>query len=279
MLFCACAPCQPFSKQNRQKQADDARASLLKHLRRFVERFRPELLFVENVPGLASADDPRSPLTELKALLSDLDYFHDIKIVHAQDFGVPQARRRLLVVASQFGPIELPEPTHGSEERPHRTVRDAIGDLPAIRAGEVHPTVPDHRAAGLSELNLQRIRTGTEGGNWHSWVPELQLTCHSALGRSSYTDVYGRMCWSRPAPPLTTRCISLSNGRFGHPEQDRAISIREAARLQSFDDDFGFVGNMASVAKQIGNAVPVRLAEVIGRCFRAHAARYRVGNG
>lgn len=274
VLFCACAPCQPFSKQNRQKQADDARAPLLKHLRRFIERFRPELLFVENVPGLASADDPRSPLAELKLLLSDLNYFHDLKIVYAQDYGVPQARRRLLVVASQFGPIELPKPTHGSAEVPHPTVRDAIGDLPAIRAGEVHPSMPDHVAADLSDINLLRIRTGTEGGNWRDWRPELRLTCHKALKSKGFTDVYGRMSWSRPAPPLTTRCISLSNGRFGHPEQDRAISVREAARLQSFDDNFLFVGSKTSMAKQIGNAVPVRLAKMIGDCFKQHVARY-----
>lgn len=278
-LFCACAPCQPFSKQNRQKQTNDARAPLLKHLRRFVERFRPELLFVENVPGLASAEDSRSPLAELRSLLSDLEYFYDLAILHAQDFGVPQARRRLLVVASQFGPIRLPVPTHGSAERPHLTVKDAIGDLPPIAAGEAHSAVPDHRAASLSELNLQRIRTATEGGSWHAWQAELRLNCHDALGKSSFTDVYGRMSWSRPAPPLTTRCISLSNGRFGHPQQDRAISVREAARLQSFDDDFRFVGSMTSMAKQIGNAVPVRLAEVIGHSFKEHVARYLAVNG
>lgn len=273
VLFCACAPCQPFSKQNRQKQVRDVRASLLRHLRRFVERFRPELLFVENVPGLGREPEAgASPLDELKELLADLGYFHDIGTVHAPDFGVPQSRRRLLVMASQFGPITLPKPTHGTPDRPHLTVADAIGDLPPLAAGESHPGALNHRAAGLSQINLRRIRSARPGGNWRDWGDDLRLACHKAV--TGYTDVYGRMSWSRPAPPLTTRCISLSNGRFGHPEQDRAISVREAACLQSFDRDFEFVGSLASMAKQIGNAVPVRLAEVVGKRFREHVAQH-----
>lgn len=279
VLFCACAPCQPFSKQNRQKQPKDDRASLLGHLRRFVERFRPELLFVENVPGIGrEPEDGLSPLDELMKLLADLNYFYDKATIHAPNYGVPQARRRLLVVASQFGPIEVPPPTHGSPARPHLTVKDAIADLPPISAGETHPKVSNHRAAGLSELNMRRIRAARPGGNWRDWDAELQLPCHK--GVTGYTDVYGRMAWSRPAPPLTTRCISLSNGRFGHPDQDRAISVREAACLQTFDRDFRFVGNLASMAKQIGNAVPVALAETIGQMFKEHVAHYyRSGDG
>jgi DNA (cytosine-5)-methyltransferase 1 len=273
VLFCACAPCQPFSKQNRQKQRKDDRASLLGHLRRFIERFRPELLFVENVPGIGcEPEDGLSPLDELMELLTDLNYFHDKATVHAPDFGVPQARRRLLVVASQFGPIHLPSPTHGMPHCPHVTVEEAIRDLPPISAGETHPQVPNHRAAGLSELNIRRIRAARPGGNWREWDEDLQLPCHK--GVTGYTDVYGRMSWRRPAPPLTTRCISFSNGRFGHPEQDRAISVREAACLQTFDREFEFVGNLASMAKQIGNAVPVALAQAIGQMFNEHVARH-----
>jgi DNA (cytosine-5)-methyltransferase 1 len=273
VLFCACAPCQPFSKQNRQKQPHDARASLLRHLRRFVERFRPELLFVENVPGLGrEPEDGPSPLDELKELLADLSYSHDTGILHAQDYGVPQSRRRLLVVASQFGPIKLPKPTHGMYNQPHLTVADAIGDLPPIAAGESHGEMLNHRAAGLSALNMRRIQMARAGGSWRDWNDDLRLACHEGI--TGYTDVYGRMSWSRPAPPLTTRCISLSNGRFGHPEQDRAISVREAACLQTFDRDFQFAGNLASMAKQIGNAVPVRLAQAVGEMFNEHVARH-----
>jgi DNA (cytosine-5)-methyltransferase 1 len=279
VLFCACAPCQPFSKQNRQKRPKDGRASLLGHLRRFIERFRPELLFVENVPGIGrEPEDGLSPLDELMELLTDLHYFHDKATVHAPDYGVPQSRRRLLVVASQFGPIRLPPPTHGTQDRPHRTVENAIADLPPISAGETHQDVLNHRAAGLSELNMRRIRAARAGGSWREWDAELQLPCHKDV--TGYTDVYGRMSWARPAPPLTTRCVSLSNGRFGHPDQDRAISIREAACLQTFDREFEFVGNLASMARQIGNAVPVALAQAIGQMFKEHVAEhYRSGDG
>lgn len=278
VLFCACAPCQPFSKQNRQKKPKDQRASLLKHLRRFVERFRPELLFVENVPGLGrEPESGLSPLDELMDLLQDLSYFHDTGVVHAPDYGVPQSRRRLLVVASQFGSIQLPAPTHGAGRPRHLNVADAIAELPAITAGETNTNVPNHRAAGLSALNLRRIRSSRPGESWREWDEELRLACHKEI--SGYTDVYGRMSWERPAPPLTTRCISLSNGRFGHPEQDRAISVREAACLQTFDMDFEFVGSLASTAKQIGNAVPVRLAEAVGNMFKAHVAQHWDGHG
>jgi DNA (cytosine-5)-methyltransferase 1 len=271
VLMCACAPCQPFSKQNRHKSPEDARASLLGHLARFVTRFRPELLLIENVPGI-KANVESNPLAELITLLDDLGYHHAAGTVMAHDYGVPQARRRLLLVASLFGPIELPIPTHGTPERPHVTVWDAIHELPPLAAGGANDNVLNHKAANLSALNLRRIRASRQGGNWNDWPAELRLPCHAEV--DGYTDVYGRMDWARPAPALTTRCISYSNGRFGHPEQDRAISVREAALIQTFDDDFEFVGNLASMAKQIGNAVPVRLAEALGRMFKAHVRQH-----
>jgi DNA (cytosine-5)-methyltransferase 1 len=275
VLMCACAPCQPFSKQNRHKDPEDARASLLGHLGRFVTRFRPELLLIENVPGIR-ANAEANPLAELISLLDELGYEHDAQTVMAHDYGVPQARRRLLLVASLLGPITLPQATHGTAERPHLTVKDAIYSLPPLAAGGEDNVVLNHQAANLSELNLRRIRASRQGGNWNDWPADLRLPCHTEV--DGYTDVYGRMDWSRPAPALTTRCISYSNGRFGHPDQDRAISVREAALLQTFDDDFEFVGNLASMAKQIGNAVPVRLAEALGHMFRAHVRTYLKGS-
>lgn len=271
VLMCACAPCQPFSKQNRHKDPSDKRASLLGHLGRFITRFRPELLLIENVPGIKANVDG-NPLSELVGLLDELGYHHDAGIVMAHDYGVPQSRRRLLLVASLFGPISLPPPSHGSAEQPHLTVWDAIQRMPPLDAGEAHADVSNHQAANLSNLNLQRIKSSKQGGSWNDWPEALRLACHADV--DGYTDVYGRMDWNRPAPALTTRCISYSNGRFGHPEQDRAISVREAALLQTFDDDFEFVGNMASMAKQIGNAVPVRLAEALGHMFQAHVRKF-----
>lgn len=267
ILFTACAPCQPFSRQNRQKRDLDGRLTLLTEIHRFVLRFRPEFLFIENVPGLKNdtVDGDGQIFSDLISLLNSLRYFYDYKIVKAADYGVPQNRRRLVLIASAFGPIKIPKSTNGGEEAPYRTVKQTIGHFPAIEAGETHPTIPNHRAASLSPLNLQRIRATPEGGTRVGWSESLKLDCH--LEKSVFTDVYARMCWDKPAPALTTRCISLSNGRFGHPCQDRAISVREAAALQTFDDDFLFKGSLNGMARQIGNAVPVRLAEVFGLTF------------
>lgn len=277
VLICACAPCQPFSKQNRQKKPLDTRVSLLSHLSRFVNRFRPELLLVENVPGLKGrAGDPDSPLAELIAMLKELGYEYDTQIVFAHDYGVPQSRRRLIVVASLLGPIKVPQATHGKGREPHRTVKDAIGWLPPLEAGCSDTSLPNHQAANLVAINIERIRASRPGGNWSDWPEHLRLACHSKV--DGYSDVYGRLEWDRPAPALTTRCTSYSNGRYGHPEQDRAISAREAACLQTFDIDFEFIGNKVSVAKQIGNAVPVRLAEAIGLMFKSHVTE-NLGGG
>lgn len=269
ILICACAPCQPFSSQNRHKKADDGRLTLLGHLRRFVERFRPELMLIENVPGInGSKRGVQSPLDNLLGMLDELGYEYDVRILAAHDYGVPQARRRLLVAASLFGPISLPEPTHGDGKLPHVTVREAIGHLPNVEAGASHPAVPHHQAATLSPTNLRRIRSSKPGGTWNDWPEELRLRCHASV--NGYTDVYGRLDWDRPAPALTTNCTSYSNGRYGHPEQDRAITVLEAALLQTFDAGFSFAGSPKKAARQIGNAVPVRLAEAIGQMFKRH---------
>jgi DNA (cytosine-5)-methyltransferase 1 len=148
-------------------------------------------------------------------------------------------------------------------------VREWISDFPPIGAGETHSTIPNHRAAGLSEINLERISVLKEGEDRMHWPEHLKLKCHSN-GYGGHTDVYGRMRWDAPATGLTTRCVSLSNGRFGHPTQNRAISIREAACLQTFPRDFIFEGSLAEMARQIGNAVPVILAERFGRNFVDH---------
>lgn len=269
ILFSACAPCQPFSKQNRQKRLSDDRVSLLSQLERFLDRYLPELVLVENVPGIQDFDEcEEGPLARFVAALDRLGYYHHCEVVQAQDYGVPQNRRRLVVMASLLGPISHPPPTHGPGRLPYETVRTAIGSFPPLSAGERDESVPNHYACRLSDLNLQRIRATKEGGGRQSWREDLRLDCHREV--KGYTDVYGRMHWDRPSPALTTRCVSLSNGRFGHPEQDRAISIREAASLQTFDMKFIFSGSVNSMAKQIGNAVPPRLAEIVGRAFLNH---------
>lgn len=269
VLFSCCAPCQPFSRQSRSKSARDPRRSLLGEFARFVKRWTPDYIFVENVPGLQHVERSEGPLGQFVALLDRMGYSHVVEVLPASCFGVPQKRERLILLASRRPGLKIPPATHGSSRRPAATVRDWIGNLPAILAGEAHPTDPDHRAAGLSATNLKRIAATPEGGGRDAWPRSLWLDCHKKF--DGHTDVYGRLAWDRPASGLTTRCISYSNGRFGHPDQNRAISIREAACLQTFPRKYKFAGSHESKARQVGNAVPPLMAKAIGKAFLAHA--------
>jgi len=277
VLFCGCAPCQPFTHQNtsRPSERDDGRVPLLDIFGRFVERCLPDLVFVENVRGIQHCDRRRGPLGRFLQRLDGCDYQHTEEPVALAKYGVPQSRTRFVLLASRHGPIGLPPPTHGPRlsQPDYLTVRDAIHDLPPIVAGEQHPVDPCHRAAGLSPINLRRVRNTPEGGGHTDWPDPLRLDCHR---RGGFTDVYGRMAWDRPASCLTTKCHSLSNGRYGHPEQDRAISIREAARLQTFPDDFTFSGTLTSLARQIGNAVPARFTRLVGEHMLQHLTQHGV---
>jgi DNA (cytosine-5)-methyltransferase 1 len=280
-LFCGCAPCQPFTKQNTESRKYDTRRSLLSQFGKIVERHVPDFIFVENVPGLQKLPkNKRGPFPAFKELLENkLHYKLAFGVIAAQDYGAPQMRRRFVLLASKHGAITIPESTHGKDrEFSYKTVRDVIADLPAISAGQActTPNVFNHRAAELSELNMKRIKASDHnGGGRNNWSENLVPACYTRENEqgekhSGHTDCYGRLWWDKPATGLTTRCISFSNGRFGHPEQDRAISVREAARLQGFDDGFEFTGNLNSMAKQIGNAVPVDLAYAMGCHFIKH---------
>ena len=274
-LFSACAPCQPFAKHRQSSLLQDDKANLLSEFLRFVDEYRPELLFVENVPGLASRAESFGPFNQLLDTLDSRGYWMKYGEFDCWDFGVPQKRRRFALVGSRLGPIHFPTRTHGpgTANPDYSTVREWIGDLPKIHAGQRHEHVPNHRAASLSTLNLERIRATPEGGGRRDWPESLELDCHRG-GFKGYSDVYGRMRWDAPASALTTRCISYSNGRFGHPNQDRAISAREAACLQTFPCTFEFAGNLSSVARQIGNAVPVLVSERFGENFMNHLKPY-----
>lgn len=269
LLFAGCAPCQPFSRQNKTSDHTDPRRSLLQEFARFVERWEPEYIFIENVPGMQKARET-GPLDLFLSTLRRLEYHFDVRVVPALWYGVPQTRERLVLVASKLAPISVPAATHGpsADLSPYTTVRDWIADLPVIAAGGFHPEDPEHRSASLSELNLERIKATPEGGDRRSWPKKLWLNCHKEYG--GHTDVYGRLAWDKPAAGLTTRCISYSNGRFGHPEQHRAISLREAASLQTFPRSYRFVGTMSSRAKQIGNAVPPLMSQVFGEQYKKH---------
>lgn len=278
ILFSGCAPCQPFSNQKTQRPQHDTRKTLLREFQRFVEYYKPEFVFIENVPGMQKVVGKDGPFDDFLTALDKLGYSKDYRVVSAQRYGIPQKRRRLVLIASRLDIIKIPPETYGpgTSNPQYSTPKDWMKDFPSIEAGETNDTIPNHRAMKLSELNLQRIRATPIGGDRRSWSKELKLKCHTN-GYTGHTDVYGRIKWDELSSCLTTKCTSLSNGKFGHPEQNRAISAREAACLQTFPKDFVFEGGVTLVAKQIGNAVPVLLAQQFGENFNQHLKNHLAG--
>lgn len=270
-----CAPCQPFSTYTRGRYTDHRAWALVPTFARFVRELEPEIVAMENVPQLARHD----VFCEFLQLLRTLKYnimFHEVECLL---FGIPQTRRRLTLLASKLGEVSRLEATHLPESLV--TVRHAIGHekLEPLRAGQTSQQDSLHRASRLSELNLRRIRASKPGGTWRDWPAELRATCHTRTSGQTYPAVYGRMEWDKPAPTITTQCFGYGNGRFGHPDQDRAVTLREAAILQTFPSDYIFVKPgtpicITSVGRLIGNAVPPKLGEAVGRAILCHIARY-----
>ena len=266
-LLAGCAPCQPFSTYSRRaRRTPDDDWSLLKSFGRLIRAAQPELVTMENVPQLVDHEI-------FGEFLVDLDgYSVTWTIVDCADFGVPQTRKRLVLMASRLGDSQLSLKPY---VRRAKTVREAIGSLPAIRAGESLSSDPLHVASRLSDLNMRRIRASRPGGTWRDWPTELRAACHRRPTGDTYPSVYGRMSWDEAAPTITTQCFGYGNGRFGHPEQDRAISLREAAMLQTFPRSYalappGAMIRFSRMGRLIGNAVPVRLGEAIGKALNSH---------
>ena len=269
-VLVGCAPCQPFSQYNQNQT--DTKWRLLGHFGRLINEVKPEIVSMENVPRLttfqggALFDDFLNTLAQ--AGYDDVWW----QTIDCLDFGVPQTRNRLVVLASRVGPISLPE---GGPRPSKGTVRETIGHLPAIAAGGQDADDPLHRASRLSQTNLERIRAATPGKTWREWDdPNLRAACHRRASGRWYSAVYGRMSWDEAAPTLTTQCNGFGNGRFGHPEQDRAISLREAALLQTFPATYEFFKpgsrwSITDAARSIGNAVPVSVARAIASSVAA----------
>ncbi|GAA4100281.1 DNA cytosine methyltransferase [Nocardioides kongjuensis] len=277
LVFSACAPCQPYSsmrpsgsKPRRQER------SLLLTLIPFMDRLQPDALIVENVPGLHKIPGG-STWNRFLRYLDRSGYAVSWKVIDCRDYGVPQRRRRLVLLASRHGKLDIPAPTHGGGARAYSTVRDWIGDLPPIAAGETHAEDPLHRSGALGTLNLSRIQALSEGGSRAEWPEDLWLDCHRRS--KGHQDAYGRMRYDDTAPVLTTKCTDITNGRYGHPTQDRAISAREAALLQTFPPNFQFLGSLKSVTRQIGNAVPVLVSEAMGVHIVRHLQALDRGHG
>ena len=269
-LLAGCAPCQPFSTYSQGWScSSDERWNLLEHFSRLVRETRPHLVTMENVPRLEREDVFLDFVAVLRS--EDFEVFHGV--VNCADYGVPQQRRRLVLLASKLGPIDLIEPT--TPEGRRLTVRKAIGDLPHLEAGEACKSDPLHQACELSALNLKRIRASKPGGTWRDWDKSLRARCHRKASGKTYPGIYGRMTWDDPAPTMTTQYYGVGNGRFGHPDQDRAISLREGAILQSFSKNYKLVPKGAPICKKrigrlIGNAVPVNLGKAIGKSIARH---------
>lgn len=269
-ILAGCAPCQPYSAYSKKHAPKDARWRLVEKFGQLVRDIQPEIVTMENVPHLLR----HNVFQEFLQALEDAGYqepFH--RVLRCADYGVPQSRNRLVVLASRMGKISMVPATH--PDRSSLTVRNAIGYMFPIGAGAVSPTDPLHKAKNLSETNLARIRSSTQGGSWTDWEPDLQAECHKRETGLSYGSVYGRMKWDRLAPTLTTQFAGFGNGRFGHPEQDRAISLREGAILQTFPRQYSFVARgsdvkITQIARLIGNAVPVKFSQAIGRSIMAH---------
>lgn len=272
-VLAGCAPCQPFSSYaHTNKNKDENKYNLLYEFGRLVKKVHPDIVTMENVPAIASFK-LKSVLADFVKLLQKEDYQVKYQVVYCPDYGIPQTRKRLVLLASRLGTIELISPTHKKEE--YVTVRDAIGYLPPLKAGETCPSDPLHRCRALTDINLKRIKATPYGGSWNDWPKELMLNCHKKTGGKSFGSVYGRMVWDEPAPTMTTLCTGIGNGRFGHPVQDRAISVREAALFQTFPTSYKFFPkeqdvSLVKASRYIGNAVPPRLGEIIAESIKQH---------
>lgn len=273
-LLAGCAPCQPFSLLRLGKSDEsDNRWNLLKYFQKLAVRLRPTFITMENVPRLQKQKNFRC----FKKALKNAGYYISEQVVNCIDYGVPQTRERLVLLASKLAPIKLLPPTH---KKRLKTVHQCIGKLPRLDAGSSCPSDRLHCSAGLSSKNLQRIQASLPGGSWRDWPKKLVAKCHKQKTGKTYPSVYGRMKWNEPAPTITTQFHGFGNGRFGHPNQNRAISLREGAILQGFPKSYKFMPQdkaieFRTIGRLVGNSVPTRLAEIIGKSFLFHLSRIR----
>jgi DNA (cytosine-5)-methyltransferase 1 len=276
-LLAGCAPCRPFSAFRRgEDTSGDQEWSLLQEFQRLVKELKPELVTMENVPDLAS-----QPIFErFVRSLEVLDYEVDYGSVYCPPFGIPQRRRRLVLLASRIGPVKVPVGPLETDD--FKTVRETIGNLKRLRAGETDVRDRLHKARAVTATNLERIKASRPGRTWKDWPKHLRAECHKKTTGATYQSVYARMSWDEPSPTITTQAYNFGTGRFGHPDQHRAITLREAAMLQTFPRKYKFVAPrkpvyLLTVGKLIGNAVPPRLAYFIGKELMRVAAAHRAG--
>lgn len=275
-ILVGCAPCQPFSSYTKKQPKDESKWGLVSAFAARIEKVEPDIVSMENVPQLENFNNGEVFSGFVKRLMK-MEYHVTQYVIYCPEYGIPQKRTRLVLLASRRGEIKLVGEKRDSSQ--YVTVKETIGHLPPIEAGEAWEGDPLHKARGLSELNLRRIKQSVPGGTWRDWDNELIAACHKKKTGESYASVYGRMAWNEPAPTITTECYNYGSGRFGHPEQDRPISLREAALLQTFPPDYEFVApnqvaHFETVGRHIGNAVPVGLGQLIAKSIKQHLEEY-----
>lgn len=271
-LLAGCAPCQPFSSHRRGADtSEEDNWSLLKEFSRLVRETNPHFVTMENVVRLKKLPIFEEFVADLRAD----GYAVDFGVLYGPEFGLPQERRRLVLVASRVGVVRLPDGV--VDKSSFLTVKDAIAGLPVLADGESDPSDPLHAARKLSPTNLLRMKASKPGGTWRDWPAELVAPCHRKSTGASFQAFYGRMTWDSPSPTITTQAYNFGTGRFGHPSQNRSLTLREAAILQGFPRDYAFVAEgerptMSSVGRLIGNAVPPPFGLAVGRVFKDRLA-------
>lgn len=276
-ILVGCAPCQPFSQMRyklKEANTEDEKYDLLLEFGRLIREVKPTIVSMENVPQI----EKTTVFNQFLHILCDEGYYVDHHMVYCPDYGVPQTRKRYVLVGSRLGPIQIISITHNRDEI---HVQDYIGHLNPIVAGGIDQGDPLHRSAALSEINLERIQHSIPGGTWRDWPENLRCACHQRESGKTYSSVYGRMTWEQIGPTITTQFYNYGTGRYGHPEQDRALSLREGALLQTFPEWYDFIDPnrrfvFNDIARHIGNAVPVRLGEVIGETIIHHLQQYNI---
>ena len=270
-VLVGCAPCQPFSSHTNKikNKKRSVRWKLLNEFSRLIKETVPEIISMENVPNLGNQKIFKDFVTSLKKQ----NYFVTYTNIYCPDYGIPQKRLRLVLLASKFGNVEFIPKTNSPKD--YVNLKKAIGHLQPIESGTISENDPLHRTTKLSNINLKRIRTSKPKGTWLDWEKDLRLKCHKKKSGNSYKSVYGRMSWDEPSSTITTQFYNYGTGRFGHPEQDRAITIREAALLQTFPIDYKFYQKkedilLTKLGTHIGNAVPPDLGYMIGKTIQNH---------